>query len=77
MMVNDSRTIVLNFNDYNSTFKRILYQLCSGITIKEQFSKYDTIIIEDYDYLLEKDKKLVDKIMEELSDKHIVYDYSL
>ena len=57
--------------------KGILYQLCSGITIKEQFSKYDTIIIEDYDYLLEKDKKLVDKIMEELSDKHIVYDYSL
>ncbi len=72
-IVNDHTMITLQFNDYGSTFKRILENLCDGLTIKQQFEDYDTIIIEDYDILLPRDKHLVDKIISELSEKNIVY----
>lgn len=72
--VSSHNTITLRFNDYGSTFKKILENLCDGITIKQQFEDYDTIIIEDYDILFDRDKKLVDKIMSELPGKHIIYD---
>lgn len=71
--VSSHNTITLRFNDYGSTFKRILENLCDGITIKQQFEDYDTIIIENYNSLLPRDKHLVDKIINELSEKNIAY----
>lgn len=70
---NNNQAIRIKFNDYGSTFKRILEKLCDGITISQQFKDYDTIIIEDYDNLLSCDKNLVNKIINKLSEKNIVY----
>lgn len=71
---NNNHTIRIHFNDYGSTFKRILDKLCDGVSINQQFKDYDTIIIEDYEILTIPDQKLVDKIINQLSGKHVIYD---
>ena len=72
---NNNHAIRIRFNDYGSTFKSILENLCDGISINQQFNGYQTIIIEDYEILTIPDQKLVDKIISQLSGKHVIYDW--